>query len=163
MIRWPHIIQLADRCLFLPCGMTSPAMFVKTQQSPNHLAAENCGMPERLLRHIPDVFLFSRPLFFFSSRTLRFPPADGGQGLVKNSWAAVCVGEKRGLKKKKKKAITLQLWAFCLDLWLLIELRPSTAGPRPEDFIQLLGAKNTQPCCQHPKGNTSSLLLECTD
>lgn len=47
---------------------------------------------------------------------------------------------KRGFEKKERKAITLQLNAFCLDLLLPIELRPLSAGPRLEDSIQLLGA-----------------------
>lgn len=121
-----------------------PPYLYKNTAISQSFGSGDCGMPERIWRYIPNVFFLSSPLFFVSPHTLRFQPADGGRVLLKiaeQHSKQRYVLAKRGFKKWR--AITLQLNAFCLDLWLLIELRPTTAGPFREDSIQPLRAKNT--------------------
>lgn len=91
---------------FPPCTMTSSAIFVKTRQSPSHLAVET-GMPERL-QDISLMFSFqatppTHP-FFVSLHTRRFQPADGGRVVFKNRQAAYeerYASVKTGFKKIK--------------------------------------------------------------
>lgn len=125
--------------------MTSSTVFVKTRQSPNHLAVETVACL-REFKIYAWCFLFSSPLLFVSPHTLRFQSADWGRVLLKIAKQHLKSGMrwcKEHLKKKIRKAITLQLNVFCLDLWLLIRLHASTASPCLEDSIQLFRAKNT--------------------
>lgn len=134
----------------LLCTVTSSAMFVKTQQSPNHLAEETVACPGDFQTY-PRCFLFlySPPCFSSLFIALVSSPqmglGRGGQGLVKNSWAAfetaVCVGQKGGCKKKKKKKKKSHYAAVkCILSWPVAAYRVTS---EQEDSVQLLGTKNT--------------------